>query len=388
MARAFLLDRAAVEGRLATRYRQQRRDWLAGGGDWPLRLPLGPPSEREALAHLPQVRAWQQGWQQWPGPGTVEWVERRWPAAGTQRLPRALCLDDAQAVCDLIGEGDAWRRCQGRYRQIAARWPALAPVLPRQMELLAGWSDTELHRLLELLAWLERHPGSGLYPRQIPVPGVDSKWLERHQRVVGEWLRALCGEPPEQDFTTLSGLARAPDRLRLRLLDPILAAPVGGLRDLTAPVEELAGLALPVHQVFIVENLQTGLAFQDLPGCVVFMGRGYAVEAFGRLPWLQGLPCGYWGDLDTHGFAILDRLRRHLPHVRSLLMDPDTLLDHRALWTQEASPLGEQDLPRLTDLERDTYQGLTHHRWGPRLRLEQERIGWEYAWRRVQEALP
>lgn len=388
MARAFLLDRAALEGRLATRYRQQRRDWLAGGGDWPLRLPLGPPSERQALAHLAEVRAWQQGWQHWPGPGTVEWVERRWPAAGTQRLPRALRLDDAEAVCDLIGEGEAWRRCRRRYARIVERWPVLAPVLPRQIELLAGWSDAELSRLLELLAWLERNPGSGLYPRQVPVPGVDSKWLERHQGVLGEWLRALRGASPEPDFAALTGLAQPPDRLRLRLLDPAPGAALGGLRDLTAPVEELAGLALPVRRVFIVENLQTGLAFEELPGGVVFMGRGYAVEAFGRLPWLQGLACWYWGDLDSHGFAILDRLRRYLPHARSLLMDPDTLLAHRPLWTQEASPLAEQDLPRLTAAELDTCQGLLQHRWAPRLRLEQERIAWDYAWPRIREALP
>lgn len=37
----------------------------------------------------------------------------------------------------------------------------------------------------------------------------------------------------------------------------------------------------------------------------------------------------YWGDLDTHGSAILDRLRAWLPQTRSFLMDRETLLDHR-----------------------------------------------------------
>jgi hypothetical protein len=40
---------------------------------------------------------------------------------------------------------------------------------------------------------------------------------------------------------------------------------------------------------------------------------------------------------DTHGFAILDRSRRAVPHLRSVLMDEATLLSHRPLWVQEAS---------------------------------------------------
>ena len=68
------------------------------------------------------------------------------------------------------------------------------------------------------------------------------------------------------------------------------------------------------------------------------MARGYAVEVYAALPWLRGRACHYWGDLDTHGFAILSRLRQHLPQARSLLMDTETLLAHRDLWVQEERP--------------------------------------------------
>ena len=45
----------------------------------------------------------------------------------------------------------------------------------------------------------------------------------------------------------------------------------------------------------------------------------------------------YWGDLDTHGFAILNRLRECFPHARSMLMDRATLLAH-------PGPMGDQAL--------------------------------------------
>jgi hypothetical protein len=47
----------------------------------------------------------------------------------------------------------------------------------------------------------------------------------------------------------------------------------------------------------------------------------YAIDRLGSLPWLREKPLYYWGDIDTHGFAILSRLRRHWEHARSLLMD-------------------------------------------------------------------
>jgi hypothetical protein len=81
--------------------------------------------------------------------------------------------------------------------------------------------------------------------------------------------------------------------------------------------------------------------------------------------------------------AILDRLRGYLPRARSLLMDEPTLLDHRALWSRESNPARGLGLPRLDDAERAIYDGLCGDRWGPAVRLEQERIGWGYAWERI-----
>jgi hypothetical protein len=38
---------------------------------------------------------------------------------------------------------------------------------------------------------------------------------------------------------------------------------------------------------------------------------------------------------------------------------------------------------RLDVAERTLYQGLANDRWGPAVRLEQERIAWDYAWERM-----
>jgi hypothetical protein len=163
--------------------------------------------------------------------------------------------------------------------------------------------------------------------------------------------------------------------VRFRLLDNELRHHLGGLSDITAPVDEIARLKLPLERVYIVENVQTGLCFGDRPGSVVVMGLGYSVSCLSRLPWVTAAECIYWGDIDTHGFAILNRARAALPRVVSALMDELTLLRNRDLWVEEKSPY-TAELPLLTALELEVYQGLRQHRWGPNVRLEQERIAW------------
>ena len=46
--------------------------------------------------------------------------------------------------------------------------------------------------------------------------------------------------------------------------------------------------------------------------------------------WLKGRPLHYWGDIDTHGFAMLDRVRAIFPAAESFLMDRETLCAHSA----------------------------------------------------------
>jgi hypothetical protein len=241
-----------------------------------------------------------------------------------------------------------------------------------------------LQRLLDLLAWLQAHPASGLYPRQIPVAGLDSKWLEPRKAVLVELVAALRGEDgedrPDADFHTVCGLARPPGMVRMRVLDAALRARVGGLGEISAPVAQLAQLGWQPSAVLVVENLQTGLALGDLPGTVAFMGLGYGVDALAPLDWMRRAACLYWGDIDTHGYAILNAARACFPHIASVLMDEATLLRFRHLCATEKTVHGAAELPLLTGAESALHRALKRNLHGQSLRLEQERIAWDYAW--------
>jgi hypothetical protein len=81
----------------------------------------------------------------------------------------------------------------------------------------------------------------------------------------------------------------------------------------------------------------------------------------------------YRGDFDTHGIAISHALRVALPTISSVLMDRQTLAAHRAHWVREPKQT-QASLPGLTAVEQELYQDLVANIYGPRVRLEQERI--------------
>jgi hypothetical protein len=110
-----------------------------------------------------------------------------------------------------------------------------------------------------------------------------------------------------------------------------------------------------------------------VPNSIAIFGEGFGVTVLDQIPWLNGCELVYWGDIDTHGFAILNRLRLRVPTVRSILMDRQTLLDHLDNVVVEARQTKEP-LDALSDGEAQLYGDLIEDRFGHLVRLEQERI--------------
>src|SRR4029079_7623235 len=100
------------------------------------------------------------------------------------------------------------------------------------------------------------------------------------------------------------GLREPAPLVRIRALDPTLS--LAGLTDVSAPVDDLADLTIRPERVYVVENLATVLAMPDTSGAIAIHGGGHRVNLIARLPWAQRVT--YWGDLDSHGFAILHQL--------------------------------------------------------------------------------
>ena len=393
---AKLLLPEAASAQLARHYQRGHAAWLRATqppdttSRWPWRLPLGSPTEAEATARPTGVRAWVQAWQAWPGPGVVQWHTVQWPRLGSQHLPQALVLPGPEALADIAGQGRRWRRASTRLGSLAVAWPPLAGanVSQRVFDSLADDTDDDIQRLAALLHWVATQPASGLTLRQLPVPGLHTKWLEQRKALVLDLLALRPGADAAagRDLHAHLGLTRPPVRLRLRLLCPQLRQGVGGLTDLEAPLAELAALRWQPQRVLVVENLDSGLALPDLAGTVAVLKLGHAVSQLRQLPWLAGAQLVYWGDIDTHGLVMLDKARQAWPQVQSMLMDPATLRAHHSLCVEEPQPWAGPTPTLLQGDELALFNGLVQGTWGHQLRLEQERLPWNLVLRALAAA--
>lgn len=381
----------AIKERLSKRWEkgQLLRDLLDPASAYPLRLPLKPPTAQALNDNFAAARAWVQHWQQVAArqPSVeLEWRDINHRQLGRHALPAAVQLATPDAALALIGKKREAARFMALYRQFTAAQPALGAWCAHKPHALLAHAEHG-ERLLAVLAWVKANPRPGIYLRQLEIPGVDSKFIEAHRGLLGELLDHVLPESAidtryrgAREFEPRYGFLTRPARVRFRLLDRRHA--IAGLSDIEIPVAAfnqlgLHPLARDLERVYIVENAITALAFPPRNNAMVIFGQGYGVDQLlGRAGWLQDRPLFYWGDIDTHGFAILDQLRSVLPHAHSLLMDRATLEAHQTLWGHEPSPTSRV-LTCLTAHEQAVYQLLVDNTLGKQLRLEQERIAFD-----------
>jgi hypothetical protein len=373
---------------------QLRRRWDKGellGGLvlpdelFPLRLAIRGPASADLSERFDAVRSWSAELQQEARSGyRLVMREVRHRVIGQNSLPAQAWVDTREDAWRLIGKTQEARAFRLMLAATQQQQPVLLPWLQRQplraLALAEQWPQ-----LLALVAWMQAHPRPGIYLREVDLAGIHSKFVEAQRGVLAELFDLALpteaidsGANGAAQFARRYGFRDKPLRVRFRWLDPASGWVSGGDGDYTVSRDAFASMAPAVKRVFITENEINFLAFPPVAESLMVFGAGYGFEALARAAWLAGCALHYWGDLDTHGFAILDQLRAHHPHARSFLMDRETLLAHRPQWTIEPQPT-MRELPRLTAEERALYDELRWLRLGDQsVRLEQERIafGW------------
>ncbi|MBG6180474.1 Wadjet anti-phage system protein JetD domain-containing protein [Arthrobacter sp. CAN_A1] len=407
------------------------RELLDPSGAYPRRRAVKKPTAAELRDSYAAARTWAREWFDADGDFTLETAEIGRTTIGTNLVPAAAVFARVEDEIAFAGKTRDSLRAQAVAEKLAAVDPVLhAWAANRPLELLRLGDSALL--AARAAVWLAANPHPGIFVRQLSLPGVHTKFIERHRQTVDEMVIALRAREPIKDpasvqlsatdddaalavpdtvaadellgavqprtpaarFARRHGFTHPPELVRFRLLDGrCLDNPgvddqsadhlsagldlLGAARDITVTSEVFRTLNLPVDTVIVTENLVNFLSLPDRPGTMALFGAGYGVSAVRDASWLQDCAVFYWGDLDTHGFRILDLLRTVHPHVSSLLMDAETLLTHRAEWVTEASPARYEPV-RLTPSESDLYRALRDNHYGPGVRLEQEVIRWDW----------
>jgi len=345
---------------------------FAGGLDWaPWGAPVRGPVPREIGERLGEVQEWAAEWERaGRGPLRIEYKKIGGRHVGSNLIPCRAWIDGYDQAWALLGVRAEVRRFAELAAATRESCPRLLPWMERRpqkvLELEGDWK-----KVLATVRWIDQKQRPGMYVRQVDVPGVDTKFIERHRGVLAELLALqLDSDRLDLDATDFEGryrFRRKPGYVRFR------CDGYRGFSEMSVRAEEFTTTPPGVVRAYVLENEITYLAFPLAEGTMVILGGGYAVPLLQQLSWLADLDLVYWGDIDTHGFAILNRLRQRFPQVRSMLMDRATLLAHRDQWIIEPS-VSTAPLDLLDTQEARLYGDLVANVYRPSVRLEQERV--------------
>lgn len=362
-----------------------------------MRIGLRPPDTATRSSSPTTCHEWAASWATYDGPGHVEYANLRFPT-GTHPMPRALVLERPRDVARVHPRDlDVWMRCGQRLTHLERVFPEAR--LKTHVRRVTQLAEADYDRLVRAVTWLRGNPTSGMLLRQLPIEGVDTKWLVKHTALV----LALLGDQDTEQYPgelPLSrkralhqrlGLRVVPELVQVSVLDPDLRVQFAGMKHFAATVEDLNRWPRTPDTVLILENKETAFALtQDHHRTVVLHGHGFHVDQYARISWVRSAErIVYWGDIDAPGLQFVSDLRSLGIGVRTILTSIETLERYRHLAVDGAMPQRTGTPPNLAPLETELYEHLAAHASanGIGLLLEQERIPWQEAYPVLKRAL-
>lgn len=381
-----------VVSQIRTRYQRSWRDWLLGEPPERMSWSLNGPTAEEFFREPARVNGDLLQWRRWAADHPLVRLRPRplHTRLGEQESLTHLEVPDVEALLSLDPALQRhWRTANSRLETLAGLGSStdlLRPFLGQVIEL----SEPDFTILVDASRWFAVNPASGYTVRQVPVPGMHTKWLARHRRLVLAALNhASDVSDVSDDLSQIEldplGLRALPQTVDLILADPTDQRRHGGLRHVQAPLPGVSALHIKPAHVLIVENKESAMIVPDVPGLVVIHSLGNNLEPLSAIRWLKDAECWYWGDLDRAGMTLLSRARTKIPRIKSLLMNSATLDAHEWLAVQEQE---RADRPGQ-NLDEDELV-VAARLWagdGSYKRLEQERVAPDWALEAIMHAI-
>jgi len=333
-------------------------------------------SQKDIESNFNQINQWIKELSQLPF--EIEFTSVSYRSLGEQSLPSSLVVSQEQFLA-YLGKKREFLKHISLIEESLSQFALLKHLLIKEPKLIMEYSEV-WDKLLKVCHYFMAYPKPNLYIRELEIEGVDSKFIEQHKRVLDKLLETIL-EPSfyNAEITKISnygfekkyGLKYDLPTIRFRILDSNQY--ICGLDDLSLPLNLFQTLDLACKNVYITENKINGLSFPQRKDSMVIFGLGYGIESLKDVVWLRDKNIYYWGDIDTHGFAMLSQVRGYFPCTESILMNEESVVRFKHLAVSEGKPfLGE--LENLTVEEQRVFEGLKENSYGEALRIEQERI--------------
>lgn len=304
--------------------------------------------------------------------------DRQFDKIGKQPIPEKISIDSIEDYLKVTGK-------EREYQIFLRNYSLIQNELP----LLIEWIKVNPTRLIEHDTWLDTlkvckyfltTPKPQLYIRQLPID-VHTKYIWDNKVIVQSLLEFLIPEhinKEETKFELRFNLKYSEHLIRIRFLDNTLS-PLDNATDISLTVSEFNDFHSHCDNIFIAENLINFLTLPYLTKTIsIWSGGGFNVSHLKDIAWLKSKQFYYWGDIDSHGFQILNQFRTYFPNTIAVMMDEETL---SSFTSSSGQPATNQNLQQLSKSELKLYNHLRENN----IRLEQEKITQTFAEERINK---
>ena len=278
-----------------------------------------------------------------------QWIMER-PSDWDQACADPQIADDYELLSHLIAQTD----------------PLFHARLIRQLPQIRNLPEAEILQVVQVSMQLQPGIAQGKPLRALSIAGTDSKFFERHRRLLIRLLDLrFADEVSEQGLEEFLGAVSEKDHwLLLTVLQPDLLP----FQQMRVRASELMQASPPARYILVVENEQCLHQLPPLADCMVILGAGLNLNWL-QAEWLADCHLAYWGDLDSWGLAMLSKARAFQSHVQPLMMERAVFDQFEACAVIEPVPYRGEALQALSKQELALFDYLQQREKG---RLEQE----------------
>lgn len=345
----------------------QREALLLDSRSWPIEIKIGKLTARELQKNPILIKQLLQDWRN-VSIGKIEWQSVRFRGfTELLELPTIWRLHKPSEWIDATSDPHISRS----YQHLTAILPAVDvrfhSLLIKQLYLHQDKDQDSVVLAAKLALQLTPGIACGAPLRTLTIEGVDSKFYERHRRLLITLMDVIHNS--EVSNCGLEAFLDAATSGEHWLLVDDLDGNLMPFRQTRIRTSELIKTALPGRKILVIENEKCLYHLPPLKEAIAVAGSGFDL-GWMRASWLTDRQIAYWGDIDTWGLKMLSIARESQPTLHALMMDRQTFEEFESR-SAVAEPIGAGKIPppNLTLDERGFYQYLLSLDNG---RLEQE----------------
>lgn len=333
------------------------KDLLRGEINFPLKLTLKSPiTSSQILDHMSHIQDFKQAWQNFNNEFNlckVEFQSKNFQKFGVVTLPYYLIIENRIGLISIFSKDKQaqLQNLQNSINKIICELNKDFEIdsqdffnfLIDNLEIFENFSNDEIHQFLQLLPQLKFGMGNGLYLRNLPVIGVDSKFIETHFGLIELFLNKLY----HNEIINQGGLMawlncqeKPNDWLLIKPLCEITKNKLANLPLLRLNSQTLIAYELPADNILIIENEQSCLMLNNIKNTMAIAGGGKNIGWL-KAEWFKHKKVYYWGDIDLDGLFILSLARKYCPHIIPIMMDKKTVLNHQHLMVNDTGVINE-----------------------------------------------